>query len=199
MTEQPAAWDLAVTTERLTLRPHQPGDYAVWYAALDARLPAQHAYDPGWSDMTEKTPDWFAGYCLRHQRRAQSDSVYIWGVFRNADGQHLGHVDIATIGRYAQWANLGYNIHNQHWRQGYGKEAALAAARAGFETLGCHRLEAVMNLENQASSALAAALGCRYEGIRRGFLYEDGAWIDHHVWALLPGDLGLPETAPPPE
>ena len=95
-----------------------------------------------------------------------------------------------------QWANLGYSIHNQYWRQGFGKEAVRAALIAGFERLGYHRIEAAINLDNIPSIALAQSLGLQQECIRRGFYYENGQWVDHVIYAAIPADLGLAEHPP---
>ncbi len=104
--------------------------------------------------------------------------------------QHLGNIDLSTIrrGDY-QWAILGYEIHNQHWKQGFGKEAVRAALIAGFETLHYHRIEAAINLENQASIALAQSVGMQRECIRRGFIYENEQWVDHLIYVALRRDL----------
>lgn len=108
-----------------------------------------------------------------------------------------GNIDLSTIrrGEY-QWAILGYEIHNQHWKQGFGKEAVRAALIAGFETLGYHRIEAAINIDNQASIALAQSLGMQRECIRRGFLYEKQQWVDHLIYVAIPSDLGLVEKPP---
>ncbi|MEO1209823.1 MAG: hypothetical protein AAFX78_09795 [Cyanobacteria bacterium J06638_20] len=44
-------------------------------------------------------------------------------------------MDLPTIQRNAfQWANLGYVIHNQFWRQGFGKETVTAVVKAGLSS-----------------------------------------------------------------
>lgn len=98
--------------------------------------------------------------------------------------------DLSTIRRgHYQWAILGYEIHNQHWKQGFGKEAVRAALIAGFETLHYYRIEAAINLDNQASIALAQSVGMQRECIRRGFIYENEQWVDHLIYVALRRDL----------
>jgi RimJ/RimL family protein N-acetyltransferase len=191
------SWTLTIDTERLILRPLQPSDYESWYAGFSGRLPKQHQYDDGQVSLEECDRQWFADLCQRHQQLALNDQAYIFGIFSRQNNQHLGHIDISTIRREEnQWANLGYGIHNQHWQQGFGKEAVRAALICGFEILEYHRIEAFINLDNQASIALAQGVGMQKECIRRGFFYENEQWVDHFIYVALPSDLGLVEKPP---
>jgi [ribosomal protein S5]-alanine N-acetyltransferase len=190
------SWTLTIETERLILRPQESGDYESWYAGFAGRLPQQSKYDEGQISFDGYDADWFANLCKRHQEQALSDYAYIFGVFSKQTNQHLGNIDISTIQREEkQWANLGYSIHNQYWRQGFGKEAVKAAVIAGFENLGYHRIEAAINLDNHLSIALAESVGLKKECVRRGFYYENEQWVDHLIYVVLPTDLGLAERA----
>jgi len=146
------SWAMKIETERLILRPHQCSDYECWYAGFAGRLPQQYKYDEGSISLDDCNSNWFVSLCERHQKQALSDYAYIFGVFSRQTNQHLGYVDISTIQREEkQWANLGYGIHNQYWKQGFGKEAVRAALQAGFENFGYHRIEAAINLDNHPS------------------------------------------------
>ncbi|NER01134.1 MAG: GNAT family N-acetyltransferase, partial [Cyanothece sp. SIO2G6] len=153
------AWTLTIETERLILRPQKSSDYEAWYIGFSSRLPQQSKYDEGQVSLQDCDPAWFSNLCDRHQTQALSDYAYIFGVFLKQTAQHLGYVDLSTIYREEkQWANLGYGIHNQYWRQGFGREAVKAALIGGFEHLGYHRIEAAINLDNHPSIALAKVL-----------------------------------------
>lgn len=190
-------WDLTIETQRLILRPQQPDDYESWYVGYSGRLPKQSKYDEGQINLDGCDADWFSNLCRRHQQQALSDYAYIFGVFSKQNNQHLGNVDISTIQREEkQWANLGYSIHNQYWRQGFGKEATIAALISGFENLGYHRIEAAINLDNHLSIALSQSIGLQRECIRRGFYYENGQWVDHIIYVAFPPNFGLMEKPP---
>lgn len=190
-------WTLTIHTERLILRPQQPSDYEIWHAGFSNRLPSQHHYDDGLVSLAHCDQKWFEGLCQRQQQQAIADRMYVLGVFSHQTGQHLGNIDISTIRRKEnQWAILGYEIHNQHWNQGFGKEAVRAALIVGFEMLSYHRIEAAINLDNQASIALAQSIGMQRECIRRGFFYENGQWVDHFIYVAVPSDLDLIEQPP---
>ncbi len=192
-----AAWTLRIETERLILRPQNSSDYETWHTGFSSRLPQQCQYDEGQVSLEGCDLDWFSSLCDHHQEQALKDYAYIFGVFLKQTNQHLGNVDLSTIYREEkQWANLGYSIHNQYWKQGFGKEAVKAALIAGFENLGYHRIEAAINLDNYPSIALARSVGLQEECIRRGFYYENEQWVDHVIYVVLPSDLGLVEKPP---
>jgi len=142
------AWNLELVTERLILRPQQQNDYEAWYAGFAGRLPSQHKYDKRQVELSECDFQWFCNLCQHHQKRALQDKDYIFDVFLHETNGHLGNVDLSTIRREEnQWANLGYSIHNQYQKQGFGQEATRAAIIAGFEHLNYHRIEAAINLD----------------------------------------------------
>lgn len=191
------SWTLTIETERLILHPYKSDDYQSWYAGFSGRLLQQYKYDEGQISLDGCDLDWFSNLCQRHQKQALSDYAYIFGVFLKQTHQHLGSVDISTIQREEkQWANLGYSIHNQYWRQGFGKEAVRALLIAGFENFAYHRIEAAINLDNYPSIALAESVGLQKECVRRGFYYENNQWVDHLIYVALPGDFGLVEKPP---
>lgn len=190
-------WNLEIATKRLILRPQQPSDYEAWYAGFAERLPSQHKYDEGQIDLSECDFQWFSNLCQHHQTRALQDRDYIFGVFRRETNQHLGNIDLSTIRREEnQWANLGYSIHNQYLKQGFGQEAVRAALIAGFEELNYHRIEAAINLDNDRSIALAERVGMKKECMRSGFFYENEQWVDHLIYVALPADFELAEKPP---
>jgi [ribosomal protein S5]-alanine N-acetyltransferase len=191
------SWTLTINTKRLILRPQETSDYEIWYASFSGRLPSQHQYDEGLVSLDHCDREWFANLCQRYQQKALADELYVFGIFSRQTGQHIGNIDISNIfrGEY-QWAILGYEIHNQYWKQGFGKEAVKAALIAGFKTLGYHRIEAAINLDNQASIALAESVGMHKECIRHGFLYENEQWVDHFIYVAIPSSVGLVENPP---
>lgn len=176
-------FDVRSETERLVIRPLKKDDYENWLYEFEGRYPSQHRHDKGKIDMSECTRDWFNRLVDKHQKFAIEDTAHIFGVFRKADGAHLGMVDFSTFARDEfQWGRIGYTIHNQYWRKGYGKEAVEAALALAFTELKFHRIEAHINLDNPPSIKLAESVGMEFECIRKGFLFENNEWTDHLIY-----------------
>jgi len=170
-------------TERLHIRPLKKTDYSNWLNAFNNRLPSQHKHDKGRMNMSNCSEQWFAQLVREHQELALSDQAYIFGVFRKPDDTHLGMIDFSTLARENfQWGRIGYTIHNHFWRQGYGKEAVLAALQLAFAELHYHRIEAHINVDNKPSIELAKKVGMEYECVRKAFLFESGEWSDHLIF-----------------
>ncbi|MCA1065717.1 GNAT family protein [Rossellomorea sp. AcN35-11] len=172
-------------TERLRIRPLKVEDYSNWLHEFESRSPSLSRHDVGKMDMTECTEEWFKQLVSKHQEQALEDIAYIFGVFRKGDNTHLGMVDFSTIERDAfQWGRIGYTIHNQHWKNGYGKEAVKQALHLAFHELGFHRIEAHINLDNAPSIKLAEHVGMKFECVRKGFIHEHGEWTDHLIYYI---------------
>ena len=107
-------------------------------------------------------------------------------ICRPSDGGLLGLVNVSEIVRGVfQSAYLGYWIGAPFARQGYMRAGLGEVIRHCFSTLKLHRLEANIQPENDASSALVRSLGFRREGYSPQYLYIAGAWRDHERWAIL--------------
>ncbi|WP_257967948.1 GNAT family N-acetyltransferase [Peribacillus deserti] len=165
------------------IRPLQRDDYRNWLHEFESRRPSQHRHDKGRMDMTECTEEWFADLVEKHQDLALNDQAHIFGVFRKEDNRHLGMIDFSTLFRdHFQWGRIGYTIHNQYWKNGYGKEAVKEALQIAFNDLNFHRIEAHINLDNTPSISLAESVGMEFECVRKGFIYEFDKWTDHVVY-----------------
>ncbi len=157
-------FDVVSETERLVIRPLKKADYGNWLSEFGNCYPSKHRHDKGKIDMSVCTREWFDNLVDKHQELAFADIAYVFGVFRKKDGTHLGMVDFSTLAREDfQWGRIGYTIHNQHWRKGYGKEAVKEALYTAFNHLKFHRVEAHINLDNSASINLAESVGMAYE------------------------------------
>lgn len=176
-------FDVFSETERLVIRPLQLTDYGNWLNAYKGRHSSQHRHDRGKMDMSGCTREWFAKLVDKHQKLALTDNEFIFGIFRKEDRQHLGMIDFSTLFRDEfQWGRVGYTIHNQYWRRGYGREAVNKALDIAFTDLKFHRIEAHINLDNPASIHLAEKVGMTYECTRKGFIFEFGEWTDNLIY-----------------
>ncbi|MFP7171571.1 GNAT family N-acetyltransferase [Terribacillus sp. 7520-G] len=179
-------FDFRANADGILIRPLSKADYSKWFSGFSRRKFSQHPHDPGLPDMTGCTATWFSALVDKHQQLAADDKAYVFAVFRQADGAHLGMIDFSTLARDDfQWGRIGYTIHNQYWGNGYGKAAVRLALEAAMTELRYQRVEAHINLDNPQSIALAKSVGMRFECIRKGFIFENGQWTDHLVFIYM--------------
>jgi ribosomal-protein-alanine N-acetyltransferase len=68
------------------------------------------------------------------------------------------------------------------------RDSLSGVIRFVFDDLGLKRLEAACLPNNDASQQLLRQLGFSQEGYARKYLFIDGAWRDHLLFALLGSD-----------
>jgi RimJ/RimL family protein N-acetyltransferase len=146
-----------LTTERLTLRPPEAGDFDALYALTETPEMRQFL---GGDEPTRA--DSFA----RMLRNAGSWSLYGYGSFivhERVSGAFVGNCGVFHSYRglgddFDNRAEAGWIIAQDHWGKGYAIEA-MAAALDWFD--GAHGSEVVAMIEtgNAASKKVAAKLG----------------------------------------
>lgn len=173
---------LQIETARLSIRPYQIADYKMWAEGYKNRLPSTYPHDEG-NDGETYSKKWFIEWVEEFHDSAVEDDTYLFGVFRKTDGAHIGEIELNTILREDyEWGMMGYTMHNQFHRQGYGTESVIAAAELFFEDLRFHRLELQVHVDNEPSQKLAARAGFTYECTRENYFYEGGKWIDQKIY-----------------
>lgn len=104
----------------------------------------------------------------------------------------VGQVSVGAISYGAmRCGSVGYWVDEGHAGLGIAPMAvALLADWAMLDAAGSrlHRLEIAMLPENRCSKRVAEKLGARHEGVRRGYMYINGAWRDHEMYGLLAED-----------
>lgn len=104
-------------------------------------------------------------------------------------GKLLGGVGINAIHPLHRFGFLGYWVRSSCMGKGIATIAARQAAVYAFRNLPIHRIEILMALGNKASKRVAEKTGAVYEGIAREKLFLHDAFVDAHVFSLLPGDI----------
>lgn len=119
--------------------------------------------------------------------------LFIWGVFVD-DGGAPG--PLAGVGILTRWApihrrvDLGYYFGSAFWGRGYATETARALARFAFETLGCHRVEAEIVPENDASRRVLVRAGFRFDALLAERLWNgDAGPSDSELYRMLRPEL----------
>jgi ribosomal-protein-alanine N-acetyltransferase len=100
--------------------------------------------------------------------------------------QLVGSIGLSQIARGPfQNAMLGYAVDADCQGQGLMREALQAVIAHAFSpSVHLHRIQANVRPENGRSVALLQRLGFEDEGFAREYLFIDGAWRDHRMFAL---------------
>lgn len=108
----------------------------------------------------------------------------------------VGSIGLSQIARGAfHNAMLGYAIDAACQGQGLMREALHAVIEHAFSpAVHLHRIQANVRPENGRSVRLLQRLGFEDEGLAREYLFIDGAWRDHRMFALRNADFrGVPQ------
>ena len=101
----------------------------------------------------------------------------------------LGMCGLIRIDWEASEAEIGYVIEPLARGRGLAPRAIELVSRWGLDELGLARIEAVIDVDNEASQKVAERVGYRREGVRRSAYFKDGLRADMAIYSLLTGDL----------
>lgn len=180
---------VALTTDRLLLRPVGPQDTDAVYAGCQdpdiqrwTTVPSPYLPEHARGFTEQMAPDgWVNG------------SMFTFGVFLPA-GELTGMLSISM--RSLGTGEIGFWAAKEHRGNGYITESVLAACRWAFTRMSVDRVEWRAEVGNTASRAVAERAGFTIEGVLRSTLTNKGVLRDCWVGSLLPSDLGLPSTMP---
>jgi ribosomal-protein-alanine N-acetyltransferase len=123
------------------------------------------------------------------QRQARLGERFEFGIWENGSGALVGRISLGGISRGAlQNAYLGYGIDINRGGHGIATQAVKLAVKVAFEDLGLHRVQAAVVPENKASARVLEKAGFREEGLARRYLFLDGQWKDHRMFAVTSDD-----------
>jgi RimJ/RimL family protein N-acetyltransferase len=162
-------------TQRLLIRPTVEGDAVALHAVWGNGEVTRHLGEP--LPTIEATGDLVAAKIAQQER----DGLSLWTVEARATGAVVGtvglqHEDGPEIG-------LAFLFARASWGQGYGREAAAATLRAGFEQLGLDRIMSITEEANLRARRLMEAIGMHARGTAR---YYGTEWAFYE--AMAPGE-----------
>lgn len=108
-----------------------------------------------------------------------------WGVQIKNKQNLIGTVGFHAISSKHRRAEIGYELNEENWGQGYAREAIGAVVRYGFEQMKLNRIGAIVFLENQPSKDLLRKLGFKQEGVLRNYMIQNGVSYDTNVYSLV--------------
>jgi RimJ/RimL family protein N-acetyltransferase len=167
--------------ERLRLREWREEDWSQAHAyASDPEVVRYLDWGP---NTEEETRAYIAGTLLA--RQASPRTRYDLAVTLAESDAVIGGCRLWIESAEHREASIGYSLARAHWGHGYATELARGLLRFGFETLGLHRIWAIVEPENASSARVLEKLGMRREGHLRDHRYAKGHWRDSVLYAVL--------------
>ena len=172
--------DLRIPTDRLVLRRMREADLPVAIAHERDREIMRFIRDPLPDDELERR----VRSCL-DPWEGQDGQWLILVVEERASATMLGIVCLKVTVREFETVEIGYRLHPDFQRQGFGSEMARGLLRFLFEEIGVRKAVALCVAGNEASWRLMEALGMRREACLREHSPLGGVWHDELVYGLL--------------
>ncbi|MCL2402284.1 MAG: GNAT family N-acetyltransferase [Oscillospiraceae bacterium] len=98
-------------------------------------------------------------------------------------------IGAASLFRLSDNPELGWTVHRNYWRQGYGTEIGRTMLKLGFDILNLRRITAGCNARNHASYKIMERIGMRREAhfvkTQLGNSALNNEWCDRFVYAIL--------------
>ena len=118
----------------------------------------------------------------------EGKSLNRWIIVEKESGEPIGTCGFSFWDGENNIADIGYDLAPAYWKRGYMTEALTEAITSGFDNMSLNRIEAVIALENVASTGLVEKLGFVREGIMRDRHLFKGTYYDHYLYSLLARD-----------
>lgn len=169
-----------LSSPRLVLRQIVPDDAEAIFATFSDAEAMQHYGETIHQAVADSQE------LIRQQQHWYAARAGIrWGITQRGADEVIGSCGFYKFDDEARHAETGYELRRAYWRQGIMREALSTILAFGFQTLGLHRVEAVVNAGNDASRGLLLALGLAHEGTLRERFWWDGRLWDEWYFGLL--------------
>jgi RimJ/RimL family protein N-acetyltransferase len=144
-------------TERLFIRPIKANDLD-WL--IEMRRPdAVNRYMGGPElQNAEQLAERMKFYLASHEKLGFGFSV----MSLKSTGEKIGTSGLVPLSDTGE-IEIGYNLSDQYWRQGYGFECAMEWLKYGFDVAGLERIVAVAHPDNTGSWRIMEKCGMKYE------------------------------------
>ena len=144
------------------------------------RIPTNYTLSHAEFYVKERSPNAFA-----NQTELQLTLSYGHG----EDAEFAGSFSFHSLNLREHVAEIGYWLAAPMRGKGFGTTATKMLTQFGFGTIGFERVEAVVNVDNEASRKLLQSSGYDLEGImRKKSRKDDGAQIDMALYSAIRSD-----------
>jgi ribosomal-protein-alanine N-acetyltransferase len=108
-----------------------------------------------------------------------------WAITKKGDDKIIGMVGYVRFFLDHYRAEIGYMLHTPHHGTGIAQEATQAAINYGFDVMGLHSIEAIINYENEASKRLVEKMGFTKDAFFKDYLHHAGKFMSANVYSLV--------------
>lgn len=176
-----------IETPRTVVRCPNPEDASLLHAAVNASRAHLNPWMP-WARGEPISFDEQVELLRRFRGEFDLDQDYKYSVFDLEETQVIGGSGLHTrIGEGAR--EIGYWIHVDYIKQGYGTEVTCALTKVAFEIDHVSRVEIHCDPKNQASAAIPRKIGFTHEAtLRKRLLEGEEEPRDTMIWTLFPDE-----------
>ncbi|CQR70833.1 Putative ribosomal N-acetyltransferase YdaF [Sporomusa ovata DSM 2662] len=118
----------------------------------------------------------------------ESNQGIRWAITSRQEGKVLGTCGFHNYNPEHCRAEMGYELGQAYWRQGFMTEALTAILHYGFEKMAVNRIEAFVNVGNIKSTGTLEKMGFKLDGLLREYEFARGKFVDQYCYSLLKSD-----------
>jgi len=159
-------------TERLTLRSPNATDAQAYHKILSYPQTAQFSDVP--IQPSEKKSAEFVTWMTKLHKRGKGIA---WLLQKKDTHTMIGSVRISSIDKKIKCGTIAYELHPEHWQQGYASEALHVLVKHAHKVMELNRLEACVIGDNKASDSVLLKNGFALEGEIR-----HKVWLQEQFW-----------------
>jgi ribosomal-protein-alanine N-acetyltransferase len=109
-----------------------------------------------------------------------------WGIVNKRNSEWMGSCGFnAWQLEGAYRGEIGCELSSLYWGQGYMTEAIILLLHYGFQEMGLHRIEALVDPRNERASRLFATQQFQMEGLLRDYRHTAEGFHDVFMYSLL--------------
>ncbi|MCL2519314.1 MAG: GNAT family N-acetyltransferase [Oscillospiraceae bacterium] len=173
---------IELESERLIYRKFKQDDFSTVFDWMGNAENMKYRIEP----RTEsETRDYLLNFAIAS---AEADECinFEYAVVLKADNNLIGS---CTLMHLNDKPEIGWMVHRNYWRQGYGTEIGRTMLRLGFDILNLRRIIAGCNARNIASYRIMEKIGMRREAhyikAQQGNSALNYEWCDRFQYAIL--------------
>jgi ribosomal-protein-alanine N-acetyltransferase len=116
----------------------------------------------------------------------ESDYTYRWAIVNKETSELIGAIDINSLDKNTQTAQVGYCLSKKYWNKGIMTESLKAVIDFLFSQTDIKKIESWHHVENHASGKVMQKSGMKFKEIRKnGDKDSDGKLYDIAVYEIF--------------